>query len=517
MKVYMEKHAWLWVAVLLGMFSITAWLFAYHQNIWVDESTQMSGLSLPLIDIYRWLGGLLENPFPVPSDRMPVLSYWLGSLWSQLFGLDVLTMRWMSLTLVVASLLILSVYFLKRQQPWVLFPALAFLCLSANLTVNAIEIRAYALFFFFSVVAVLMYLDILSALEQGRSIDKKIIGLAVILLLAINTHFFGVVLSGAILGTYLLTSIFDRRVMMKWRYFIWVALILCIAMSFIVLPVLASFTSQDGGKASGSLIKPAIKLVYRLVSHQSMGEVFLFPYLALVLVYGVIIVSLFTRLSLVKVSLVLMLGLGFLAVFLANILLSSFDALAPHYNIWMLVVLAVLFGYCVVDLPLPKAVVVMLALFVLLGTGQYTLAVSGDKYAHTRFDQVQSRVAHYQSQGRVGVLYNKAMAKTWFAGRYYFPRSVNQYIVSDKRYTDLGDDIAISGGAIQEANDIIIVVFGRNVFSGDLNVGAAMSTLPSDSPVHSQAAFLGDGWELLDTAKYLAQESAEILVYKKTP
>jgi hypothetical protein len=87
---------------------------------------------------------------------------------------------------------------------------------------------------------------------------------------------------------------------------------------------------------------------------------------------------------LVKTSLLLILALGFVVVFLANILLSSFDALAPHYNIWMLPVAALLFAYCITDLSPQKSAGLMVLLGACLGFGQYTLATSGAKYAHTR-------------------------------------------------------------------------------------------------------------------------------------
>jgi hypothetical protein len=517
MKAFVEKNAAFFAVLLLGVFSAVGFFFSHYQNIWVDESTQLSGLSLAFGDIYPWLGGLLENPFPVPSDRMPVLSYWLGFAWQSAFGSEVLPMRWLSLVLVLSALLILSWYFLRRQQPIVMLSALVFLCLSPNLTVNAVEIRAYGLFFLFSLMAVVIYVDILNAVEKYESIDKKIIALLIVLMMAVNTHFFGLVLAGAILGTYLLTSFFDVRIALKAKYFVWAVILLGVAVAFIALPVLASFTSQGEGESSGSVIVPAVKLVYRLVAHQSMMGVSWFPYASLLLVYGVIVVSLFKRLTLVKVSLLLILILGASAVFLANIFLSSFDALAPHYNIWMLAVLAVLFGVCVADLSFSRAGLVLLALSVFLGFGQYTLATAGEKYAHTRFDQVQTRVEHYQPQGQVGVLYNKTMAKTWFAGLYTFVPEVNQYIVSTEGFTDLGSEQRVLQSAIEADNDILIVVYGEDIYSKDISLKPTQAALSDNSPVHQQMTLPASRWQVVDSGEYAAQESAEIIVYKKTP
>jgi hypothetical protein len=517
MKFFIEKYMAFFSLLLLMLFSVAAISFSYQQNLWVDESTQLSGLTLSIVDMYYWLGGLIDNPFPVPSDRMPMLSYLLGSVWISVFGADVLALRYLSIVLVVSSLVILSLYFLKKQQAVVLLGALVFLCLSSNLLINAVEIRAYALFFALSLVAVLLYVDLVLTLERGDGVAVHVVLLSLVLMLAINTHFFGLVLSGALLGTYFLSGFFDRRFVLRWQYIAVVTVCLGVGIAFIVLPVLASITSQGGGKASVSIITPAIKLVYRLVAHQSMMGLFFLPYIALLLVYGVIVVSLVQRPTLMKLSLTLMLMLGFGAVFVANVFLSSFDALAPHYNIWMLPILAVLFGYCVADLIFPKQVMVLLGLVFSLGWGQYTLAVSGEKYAHTRFDQVELRVSEYRAQGAVGVLYNKAMAKTWFAGRYVFADSVNQYIATADGYTDLLTGAAITQSEIEASNTIMVVVYGVNVYSQQLAQSPSSHVLADDSPVHEQMRLLQPRWEVVNSGGYLAQESADIVVYKKTP
>lgn len=517
MKFFIEKNMAFFSLLLLLLFSTVAITFSYQQNLWVDESTQLSGLTLSVVDMYFWLGGLIDNPFPVPSDRMPMLSYLLGSVWVSMFGSDVVVLRWLSITLVLLSLVILSVYFFKKRQPMVLLGALLFLCLSPNVLINAVEIRAYALFFALSLVAVLLYVDLVLTLERSGSIFGHILALSLVLMLAINTHFFGLILSGALLGTYLLSCFVDRRFVMRWQYVAVVTVFLGVGIALIVLPVLASFTSQGGGKASSSLMVPAVKLIYRLVAHQSMMAVFFLPYIALLLVYGVIVVSLIKRLTLIKVSLVLILVLGFSAVFVANIFLSNFDALAPHYNIWMLPVLAVLFGYCLADVAFSKAAMVLVGLLVSLGWGQYTLAVSGEKYAHTRFDQIEQRVNQYRTQGTVGVLYNKSMAKTWFAGRYVFADRVNQYIATANGYTDLLTGEPISQSNIEARNHIMVVAYGENIYSDQLAHSPSSYTLADDNPVYEQISLLQPLWKVVDTGGYLAQESANIVVYKKTP
>ncbi|MFT5117334.1 MAG: hypothetical protein ACI9NY_000863, partial [Kiritimatiellia bacterium] len=320
MNNFFERYVSSFAFLLIVIFTATAISFSFEQNLWVDESTQLSGLSLSFVDMYRWLGGMINNPFAVPADRMPVLSYYFGALWGGIFSFDVLVMRYLSLALVVISLLIISVFLLKKKQPLVLLAALLVLCLSPNLIMAAVEIRAYALFFFFSVVSILIYINIVLSIERGQDSYKQIIGLSIVLALAINTHFFGVVLSGSIIGTYILTAFFDKRFIINVNYFLPVALILSVAIVGIALPVVASFSSQGGSAATDGrfslvlLVKPAVKLIYRLVAHQAMAGISIVPVVALAVFYAVIVVSLVRKPTLVKTSLLLILALGFVVV-----------------------------------------------------------------------------------------------------------------------------------------------------------------------------------------------------------
>ncbi len=502
---------------LVALFLLIAGSFALHQNLWVDESTQLSGLSLSFVDIYRWLGALIDNPFPVPSDRMPVLSYWLGAAWAVVFGLDVLAMRWFSIVLVASSLCLLTFFLLRRGQPVVLFSSLLFLCLSPNLTIIAVEIRAYALFFLLSVVAILLYIDIIWSREKGQNIDRHILVLIVVLALAINTHFFGLVLCGSLLLTYLLTTLFDKRFEFKAQYFWLASVLLSLAILFIVLPVMASFTSQAGGKSSQSIVGPAVKLIYRLVSHQSMQSVSWFPFAALAIFYLTIVFSLIKKISLIKVSLIIILASGFTVVFIANIFLSNFDALAPHYNIWMLAVIALLFGFSVADLLPTQQWVVCCLLALLLGFGQYTLAVSGEKYAHNRFDQIQARVEQYEGSDNLAIIYNKPMAKTWFASLYSFSPSIGQFIVTPEGYVNLRTDTVESQQVIEQQYNIIISAYGENIYSDVLAASQASFSLADNSVAYTQLVLPKVQWQVVDAMGYMAQESAEIVVYKKTP
>jgi len=512
--------------LLIGLFLLQGGAFSFQQSLWVDESTQLSGLSLSPSELYRWLSGLLDNPFHVPSDRMPVLSYLLGGVWASIFGLDILQMRWLSLFLVIVSLCSLAIYLSRRNMPLVLLGALGFLCLSPNLTVIAVEIRSYALFFCLSVFALILLLEVIARAERGESRFSLFVVLAVILVLAINTHFFGVLLSGSIVVTYAFLAVFDRRFMVSLRLLIIVGFILLLGVVAILPQVLASFSlSEEKVVASTSIFKAAVKLIYRLVAHQSMVEWFFAPILSLLCVYGIIAFSFFNKPSLLKIALVLVLSVGCVTAFVASFFVPGFDALAPHYNIWMLPFLAVLLGICLADVGegegfervyWPIKYVLITSPFVLLAVGQYYLAISGEKYAHTRFNRVIDVVAEY-SKARVAIVYNQSMAKTWFAGLYYFDSSIGQYIATNEGYVDLRTDKAAQLSTIESLHEVLIVAYGKDVFSRELAAGDVVYALHDTSPVYQQVELSPVSWGIDKASGYLAQESAEIVVYKKSP
>src|SRR5258707_15051574 len=74
------------LAALIIAFSIELYAFAHVQDIWVDESTQLSGITLRFSEMLRWLSGIDVARFDVPGDRMPPISYALDWLWLRFSG-----------------------------------------------------------------------------------------------------------------------------------------------------------------------------------------------------------------------------------------------------------------------------------------------------------------------------------------------------------------------------------------------------------------------------------------------
>jgi hypothetical protein len=92
---------------VLATWVVCASAFALRQELWVDETTQLSGLTLGPVELVRWLGGADPSRFGVPGDRSAPLAYWLGWLWSQAFGLSEDALRAFGLVCVALGLALL--------------------------------------------------------------------------------------------------------------------------------------------------------------------------------------------------------------------------------------------------------------------------------------------------------------------------------------------------------------------------------------------------------------------------
>src|SRR6516165_12442891 len=81
------------VAALFIALFLELYKFAHAQNIWLDETTQLSGITLSPWEMLRWLSGINADRFGVPADRMPPVSYAVDWLWLRLAGSSVIGFR----------------------------------------------------------------------------------------------------------------------------------------------------------------------------------------------------------------------------------------------------------------------------------------------------------------------------------------------------------------------------------------------------------------------------------------
>lgn len=181
-------------AVLLAFSSAIYW-FAKKQEIWVDETTQLSGITLKFGDMLRWLSGHDVGRFGVPSDRMPPVSYILDWTWLRLFGPSDLGFRLFHAAFLVGGVVLLVATARRHLGLAASFVTLTVLCLSPKLIGMAVEIRAYPMFFFLSAVQTIIFLRLLN---NRTAIDRKLLAaFAIVSLMSIYTHFFGIMSSSS--------------------------------------------------------------------------------------------------------------------------------------------------------------------------------------------------------------------------------------------------------------------------------------------------------------------------------
>lgn len=341
------------IGIILIIFVAIAGLFASTQSIWVDETTQLTGLALPFSEQFFWLIGRSERQLGVPPDRMPPLSYWVGALWVAVFGLSEATMRWFGIAATLAAAP--ALYLAGRMRGGAaggLF-VVAVVLLSPNTLVMAGEIRAYPLFLTlsaWSTWAFLRCMDLDTGNHRGR-----LAALSALLVLTAYTHYFGIVLAGALFATLiaerLLLGVSVRPVFSA-------VLGSSVGLVGLVPFVLGAVAvSGDADAATGSSLRGvaagSVRLVLRLFLHGSHSV-----YLGVLLATGLALLGLGilvlgwclrwfdkeTSRARQSVFVLVPLFLAGVGLPILELQIGSFSVLAPHYNLWMVPLVAVFLG-----------------------------------------------------------------------------------------------------------------------------------------------------------------------------
>ena len=175
----------------LVAFSIALYCFARRQEIWVDETTQLSGITLRFGEMLSWLSGHDAGRFGVPGDRMPPVSYVLDWTWLRLFGPSEVGFRLFHATFVLTGVAVLIATAWRNLGKAASFVTLAFLCLSPKLIETAVEIRAYPIFFAASCVQTAVFVHVLN---NRNVIDRNLLlSFVTVSIISVYTHFFGLV------------------------------------------------------------------------------------------------------------------------------------------------------------------------------------------------------------------------------------------------------------------------------------------------------------------------------------
>ena len=322
--------------------------FARVQNVWIDESTQLSGMTLGPLRLIGWLAGAPVHEFAVPPDRMPPVSYLIDASFYRLWGANVLAFRALHLAITAAGAGVLLCAISKRMGLQAMIVAGLVLALSPKLVETAVEIRAYPLFF------ALTCLQLAMALRAREQWSWRAVAVFAGLALASGyTHFFGVVAGSAIMVATIVTRP-DRKSAIRLAQAYAVLLVLWIGLA----PFVTGASSISSVTESASLNGLAlITWVLKLIGHSAnllspIGAFFYF-----VGAFGLAAIAKIAWLMRARggglaervhpIALLLAaLGAGLVVTVLAAFVIKGFNPLKPSYSIWALPLIAALIGSC---------------------------------------------------------------------------------------------------------------------------------------------------------------------------
>jgi hypothetical protein len=319
------------MAIVLGARS-----FLPSQVIWLDEATQLSGLRLDPIRVVRWLAGTESHDFGQFRDRMPPVSYWLGWAWGRAFGADEASMRWFGVACVAMATAMVFLTARRAFGGWAGWASGLLFASSPGIVMIAVEIRAYPLFLLTSAASFYALMRLVEAPEDpadsGRWAWLAILSLT--LSMAVGTHFFGVVLAGACLGTIAAHSWRTRRIGGLLAVSVLVGLAVLAVVPFVRAAVgITRVPSRIGAMAR---LESVYRLLLELSDHPSLMidrrvEACFFIGLSILIVAAIRSGSAATR----AVALTMGAGLGAVAAIQLAFGRGSFNACSANYNLWM--------------------------------------------------------------------------------------------------------------------------------------------------------------------------------------
>jgi uncharacterized membrane protein len=462
------------VATIAGLIStvaaavVSGALFLPRQSLWVDEVTQLSGLTLSPVQIVRWLADSRAYDFGVPADRMPPLAYWLGSAWAHLFGLTAVSLRWFG---VVCTGIGVGLLFRAANRLFGLRAAIfaaAFLALSPNVCALAVEIRAYPLFLLTAAGA----LDALSFLlvdREGGGTTGAWLRLALWLAAACATHFFGLVLSGAMLvGLTLFFGGAQRKRL--------AALAAGIAMVAVALVpfVRGSVAMSQGGEPPHRLHDVA-QLLYRQVTHPAMWALPVTIPAVLAAAAALAFFALQGRQIPAVRALVAILLAGLGVTIAAAFVVRGFSAAKTTYATWALPLLSLILAAPTAELLAcgRRAPVAGALIFLAAETlASWQLWWHGEHFAHGPMNQVAQIIDKVGAQDTAIIhVDSPAYVSIYFPVRFLYGPGLPQFVVGSA--VPLGQPLAYPSDAWrQQVDRFRHLVLIRSKQQRGLEVGA---------------------------------------------
>jgi len=460
------------LVVTLGcclLFFVCAVHFALAQNLWIDESTQLSGATLPLGRLFAWLTGTREPSFGVPPDRMPPISYLIDAACYRTVCAAPFGYRLLHLAFATAGLGAATWTVVRRYGAFAGLVTGLVLALSPKLTELGVEVRAYPIFFAITCAQIAL----LFRMIEAKRLTPGALGLFLLLgLLSAYTHFFGLVSSMA-----LFTGLFvARATTVREAAGIAGAAVVLVVLCAGLAPFIMTASAVSGVENIGSGSQAIMAYFLRLLGHPAnvvspiAAALFLLPLAAMVAI-GAVRIAIgfggagiaFRRNPAVALAVALASGIG--VTLLASFVAKGFNPLKPTYSLWVLPVLATFLG----AICAPRGdgagwttrIARGLALLMLLGaaSGEAMFVRHPGWFAHGPSSAIRTAVG--DSPADTAVVYEGDWGYGFFPTFYYYHTGLDQWLIApDGQLQKIGlggDPVAADPSALAAKRRIVLV------------------------------------------------------------
>jgi hypothetical protein len=490
------------------------------RSIWVDETTQMSGLAGNPIEITQWLMGRIKYNTNLQDDRMPPLSYWAGWFWSRIFGLGERQMRWFS---VCCTGVATAFVFKTAEKAWGLAAGLAaglLFALSPNVIDRAIGIRCYALFMLTASMT-FYFLTRLLRESNGKS-TKWIIGMTISSVAAMYTHFYGLILAGSCLSAALILFYLQGK---PFRSVVAAMVLIGVASSGL-FPFIAASVDMSKEKPSKAehtntdKIRATAQWGYRQFFHASISAsrmALIAGIAGFVLCCGVAVQRTLNQRTadwVEAAGIGMALASGSAIILIAQFVVKSFVVTQPNYSVWMLPGWAIFLASAVRGPRISRTSV--LGLTLLLGAecyGTIQLVRRGDVFSPAPAAQIARMISEYKPDQVVVVYEGDRDPMLYFPITFILNNNVGQYIYRDGSLMSYPPSNKVIAPMELPANTVLVVrsadqsaaeLVGQLDRVSELSPGPVASTL-MESPQ----------WKLIDNKVFLSFIKADVRVFKR--
>lgn len=495
------------LSLLVAVFLFCGWHFALAQNVWIDESTQLSGMTLNPVALLQWLAGMPEPSFGVPPDRAPPLSYLIDMACDRTLCSTPLHFRILHLFIAAAGVGILLFHIDKLYGLLAMAVSGALIVVSPKLTEVGVEIRSYPIFFTITClqIAVLARVTI-KGLTPGLLLAMYATGLA-----AIYTHFFGLVSTFAFWVGLLSSRLARPRDV--WTIVGIGGCLLLTAGGIMPFVMASRAISTTPVEVNG--IPELVTYGFKLVGHPSHMvalpvAVIFFGSLVVLLLKGLLSAApaILHKTTIARDSLAWVLSVSLLVgvsvTVCAGLFVHSFNALIANYSIWALPVVATLTGAAVLQLSangswIAKPAGILLVLSAVWA--QVHFLRNSEQFVHGPSSAIIARIG---DPIREAVIYRGAWGYGFFPLYYKYKDELPQFVLGDdgtlRRLLPgggIGEQI-VSPESLSQTNKLILVNIRTARFYElrNLKEGSASSDGINHHGMHKVLAL--SGWTVSD-------------------